>query len=281
MQYFKGPNEIDASFYYKWHSKKTLNNIYGNKMPVHIHQSAEILLVTNGKIEITTGDKPLEIIGENQAALIFPFQPHKYTSVPNTEYLRCNFASSIIPEFFGTNSGKEGAKSVFDVNAATIFHFKERILEKKALSIWNIRAFLYSAIDDFLSQIALRETSVDTHILTRAIAYMSEHKQEKLSVENVATAIGYSKSHLSFCINKAANFNFNTLLSILRIEDARIMLKNTEKSILEIAIECGFGSERSFYRQFKAISGVSPKDYRETTVFKTIEEPVYPKRSPK
>lgn len=276
MKYYKGPNEIDASFYYKWHSEKAQNNLRGNTMPIHIHQSAEILMVTKGKIDITTGDKPTETIKENQAALLFPFQPHKYTSVPNTEYLRCNFPSSLIPDFFGTSSGKEGEKSVFDVNRATIFHFKERILEKNDFSIWSIRAFLYSAIDDFLSQIALRETSVDTHILTRAIAYINEHKQERLSVEDVADAIGYSKSHLSFCINKASNFNFNTLLSILRIEDARIMLKNTDKSILEIAIECGFGSERSFYRQFKAIAGISPREYRKTSVFKTIVEPIHP-----
>lgn len=279
MEYFKGPSEIDASFYYKWHSEKTKNNIYGNKMPMHIHQSAELMLVTKGEMKIAVGGKEYETVCENQAALIFPYQPHKYTTLPKTEYLRCNFAASLIPEFFKDIHNKEGERSVFNVDRTTVFYFQKRLLEDKKMSLWSIRAFLCSAIDDYLSEITLGEVKFNAHILTRAIAYMNEHKAEKLTVGIVANAIGYSQSHLSYCINNAADFNFNTLLSMIRIEDARVMLKNTEKSILEIAIECGFGSERSFYRQFKAISGISPNDYRNAKTFKTVEEPVYDTKS--
>ena len=276
MEYFKGPNELDASFYYKWHSEKSANNLYGNKMPIHIHQSAELMLVINGEMNISVGNNGSEVVHENQAALIFPFQHHKYTTLPRTEYLRCNFAASLIPEFFNTVMGKEGERAVFDTDEATVFHFRKRILGGNKLSLWSIRAFLCSAIDDYLSAIPLRESGADSHILTRAIAYMNEHKSEKLTISSVANGIGYSKSHLSYCINRAADFNFSTLLSMIRIEDARVMLKNTKKSILEIALECGFGSERSFYRQFKTISGISPKDYRDASVFKTQEEPLKP-----
>lgn len=274
MEYIKGPNEIDASFYYKWHSEKTGNNVYGNKMPMHIHQSAELMLITKGEMSISVGSKDCETIRENQAALIFPFQPHKYTTLPKTEYLRCNFATSLIPEFFNTMHNKEGERAVFNTDETMVFYFKKKILEDKKITLWSIRSFLYSAIDDYLSQIPLCESGTDSHILTRAIAYMSKNKSNRLTIASVASAIGYSRSHLSYCINNAADFNFNTLLSIIRIEDARIMLKSTKKSILEIAIECGFGSERSFYRQFKAISGISPKDYRDATIFKTQEEPI-------
>lgn len=276
MEYFRGPNELDAAFYYKWHSEKNANNLYGNVMPMHIHQSAEIMLLTKGEMNITIGGKDTETVHAGQAALIFPFQPHEYTTLPNSEYLRCNFAASLIPEFFNTVMGKEGERAVFDTDEATVFHFKRRILANKALSLWSIRAFLCSAIDDYLSAVPLRESGSNSHILTRAISYMTEHKAESLTIGIVASKIGYSKSHLSYCINNAADFNFNTLLSMIRIEDARVMLKNTKKSILEIALECGFGSERSFYRQFKAITGISPKDYRAKPVFKTQIEPLKP-----
>ena len=279
MKYYKGPNELDASFYYKWHSEMGANNLYGNAMPVHIHQSAELLLVTKGEMRIAVGAQEYEILHQNQAAMILPFQPHKYTTLPNTEYLRCNFAISLIPEFFNTVTGKEGERASFDTTEATFFHFKKRILEDKKITLWSIRAFLCSAIDDYLASVPLKESGADSHILTRAITYMNEHKSEKLTIGDVASGIGYSKSHLSYCINQAADFNFNTLLSMIRIEDARVMLKNTDKSILEIALECGFGSERSFYRQFKAISGISPKDYRDTLIFKAFEEPLKPPKS--
>ena len=275
MKYLRGPNELDASFYYRWHSEALKNNLYGNSMPLHIHQSAELMLVIKGEINISVDGKKNETVGNNQAALILPFQPHTYRTKANTEYLRCNFATSLIPEFFNTLENKSGERSVFDTDETTVFQLRKKLLEDKRLSLWSIRAFLYSAIDDYLSQISLCESGMNSHILTRAIVYMNEHKSENLTIDKVASAIGYSRSHLSFCINKAASFNFSTLLSMLRIEDARIMLKNTKKSILEIALECGFGCERSFYRQFKAISGISPKDYRDGYIFKTREEPLH------
>ena len=102
---------------------------------------------------------------------------------------------------------------------------------------------------------------------------MNENKKSDLTVGEVAKAIGYSKSHLSFCINRAAGFSFSTLLSMLRIEEAKIMLKRSKRSILDISLECGFGSERNFYRRFKAITGISPREYRESTSFRAVCEP--------
>ena len=40
------------------------------------------------------------------------------------------------------------------------------------------------------------------------------------------------------------------------------MLEATDKSSNQIAIECGFGSERTFHRQFKAYCGRAPQEYR-------------------
>ena len=78
----------------------------------------------------------------------------------------------------------------------------------------------------------------------------------------VAKALGYSESHFSYTINKTTGFGFNTLLAMLRIESAKKLLRETEKTILEIVLECGFGSECSFYRQFKEATGVSPLKFR-------------------
>ena len=273
MEYFRGPNELDASFYYKWHSAESKNNLKGNAMPIHIHQSAELILVTKGEMIISVAGKDYETIGDNQAALILPFLPHTYKAQAGTEYLRCNFAASLIPDFFNMLDNRAGERCVFETDATTVFHFKKKLLEEHKLTFWSIRAFLYSALDDYLSQIPLCRSETDNSVLTLGIAYMIKHKKEPLTIDKVARAIGYSRSHLSFCINKASRMNFNTLLSMLRIEDAKNLLKSTKKSILEISIECGFGSERGFYRQFKAICGLSPNDYRKRNVFKHLIEP--------
>ena len=51
-------------------------------------------------------------------------------------------------------------------------------------------------------------------------------------------------------------------MTTLRVDAASNLLKNTDMSLVDIAFECGFGSERNFYRSFKEFTGLTPKEYR-------------------
>ena len=92
---------------------------------------------------------------------------------------------------------------------------------------------------------------------------MNKNYTMPISLETVAKEIGYSANYLSHCIKKRFSFGFPTLLSCIRIEKAKTLLSETKKSSLEIAFECGFGSERNFNRQFKKRYGVTPREYRQ------------------
>jgi AraC family transcriptional regulator of adaptative response / methylphosphotriester-DNA alkyltransferase methyltransferase len=51
-------------------------------------------------------------------------------------------------------------------------------------------------------------------------------------------------------------------LNTLRVAHAQQLLVNTDQSVLEIALESGFGSASQFYVNFNRLCGVSPKAYR-------------------
>ena len=57
--------------------------------------------------------------------------------------------------------------------------------------------------------------------------------------------------------------NFSKIVANVRVDKARHLLRESSKSRTEICYECGFGSERSFHRQFKEITGFSPGEYKE------------------
>lgn len=48
----------------------------------------------------------------------------------------------------------------------------------------------------------------------------------------------------------------------LRIEHAKKMLVQTDKTILEIASETGYNNDQSFNRNFKKFEGLTPGEYR-------------------
>lgn len=278
MKFCDGPLEKRSQFYYREHERGARTVEYS--APLHIHQSAEILYVLQGKIDIRiTGKKP-EAINDGEAALIFPFQAHEYHRAAGTHYIRFNFDSALASDFFAPLENLSGIRSVFAVSDSTAFLIKKRFVENKELTRLCVQSFLYSALADFASQIELCERSADDNILVKAISFMRKNKKKSITINEVAEAIGYSKSHLSYVINKSAGFGYNTLLSMLRMEDARILLRDTKKSMLEIALECGFGSERSFYRQFKAIIGKSPHEYRKSRDFSHMKDPLEPQKKP-
>ena len=278
MKFFEGPIERNSSFYYREHLN-TPKTVPAFKTKMHIHQSAELLYVINGKIMLHINGKENEIINSGCAALLFPFQSHEYNRDEGTEYVRFNFDTELTKDFFLSCADLVGENSVFRISEATEFQLQKRFFENKDLTRLSIQSMLYSALSDFSAQATLTERCADDDVLTNAILYMRSHKTEPLKIDDVAKAISYSTSHLSYSINRAAGFGFNTLLSMLRIEDARALLRDTQKSVLEIALECGFGSERSFYRQFKALIGQSPNEYRIQRTFNPTKDPYgYSKR---
>lgn len=246
---------------YKEHSI-ALMNANAFKIAMHIHPTVELLVVTRGEITLRIAGKEEEKITDGEAGLIFPFQPHEYSRTEGTEYFRFSFSTFLAKSFFKSVENKVGERSVFTPDPDYTLPFLEKLRKKEKPHVYKTKCFIYSMIADFLTEIPLLQRNEDDKIISRAISYMDENKREKLSLGDVASAIGYSEKYLSRCINRISGLSFTSLLYTLRLDEARTMLLETDKTMLEIAIECGFGSERTFYRQFKELTGASPNDYR-------------------
>jgi AraC-like DNA-binding protein len=95
------------------------------------------------------------------------------------------------------------------------------------------------------------------------ITYVNEHITENITLASIAGALGYSPKYLSNCINKLFGMNLRTLIAAVRVNKAKYLLRETEKNNQQIMQECGFPTERSFDRQFKAILGRTPKYIRQ------------------
>lgn len=202
------------------------------------------------------------MIRDGEAALLFPFQSHGYSRERGTEYFRFNFSTFIAKSFFKAIENRIGERAVFTPTPEDRDPFLKRLQRGEHPPVYKVKGFLYSMLSDYQSQVPMAERSVDDSILTRAIFYMDTHKRQQITVADVAAALGYNEKYLSRCINKAAELSFSALLSTLRMDDAKVMLLETDKTILDIAMDCGFGSERTFYRQFNELMGISPRAYR-------------------
>ena len=246
------------------------NKIY--KVANHIHQYAELIFMLEGEMRITVDDKE-EIIKAGEAAFIFPFQTHKMTSKSTNKLAMYLFSPSTMVSFMQKHESQVGERAVFTPKASTLEVFREKILNNDDFTLYNVKGFLYLVLDDYLSQTKLRSSLGGTSVVSKVIAYMHEHFTEPITLESVAGALGYSANYLSHCIQKLYGLNFCTILASLRIEKARSLLTSTDKTATEICYECGFGSERTFLRQFQSIMGFSPSVYRKKYFIGTEDKP--------
>ncbi len=86
-----------------------------------------------------------------------------------------------------------------------------------------------------------------------------------LRLDDIAEFLNISRHHASQVINENFNMSFYDFINAYRIEEAKNKLcdgyKKSSESISDIAYQCGFNNRVSFYKAFKKITRITPKEY--------------------
>ncbi|MCR4658427.1 MAG: helix-turn-helix domain-containing protein [Lachnospiraceae bacterium] len=107
-----------------------------------------------------------------------------------------------------------------------------------------------------------REAPVAIPIVQKAVAYIDDHYNESLKLENVAAYVGLNTSYLSTIFKRELKISFSGYLTQKRIEEACRLLLRSNDSLSDIASQVGFENQSYFSQIFKDHTGMSPKEYR-------------------
>ncbi len=99
-------------------------------------------------------------------------------------------------------------------------------------------------------------------LIWNVIQYVNTHYINDLSLETLSSQFDASVSAISLSFKEVMGTTFLHYLHSLRIRRAKGLLLNTDMSILDVALETGFQSFRTFSRVFVKIEGISPREYR-------------------
>lgn len=99
------------------------------------------------------------------------------------------------------------------------------------------------------------------------------YTHEQFTLEELASKLYTNKSYLSTFIKNEYDMNFSGWVASLRIDEAkRIMMKEPEKRLQEVAFECGFSSLAYFSSVFSKSEGISPSAWQREFSRKTDGE---------
>jgi len=102
--------------------------------------------------------------------------------------------------------------------------------------------------------------------LEKAIEYIEQHLDEELLSEDIAKAAGYSLYHLTHIFTAVIGEPIGSYIQKRRLSNSCKKLLYSNKRIIDIAMESGFGSSEAFSRAFKSLYGVSPLVYRKNNL---------------
>lgn len=197
--------------------------------------------------------------------------------------LRQDPLTAIIPFIFLTGSndkaavrkGMELGADDYLTKPSTIEELLRAIairLEKQALL-----RYLYAAKSHQISESLVLEPEFvfpSTPNLKEVFDYIELHYHEGITLSDVAEAVGYSAAYLTNRVAKETGDTVNGWILQRRMAAARPLLKNTNKTIEQIATALGYQNACHFSRQFRQHHGLPPKAWR-----KQQQSPRYEKKS--
>ena len=103
------------------------------------------------------------------------------------------------------------------------------------------------------------------------IEFIESHLDGKLELDTVAAAVHYSKYHLHRMFTETVGMTIHDYVSRRQLTEAAKLLVFSKKSIIDIALICGYESQQAFTSVFKAMYKMPPAEYRDLGQFYPLQ----------
>ena len=95
-----------------------------------------------------------------------------------------------------------------------------------------------------------------------AVTYIKQNYQRPLTVEEIAGVCKLNRSYFSKLFKEVIGCTPQEFLIALRLNEAAELMKNSNASIGDIAVRCGYPNQLHFSQAFKKRYGVPPREWR-------------------
>jgi YesN/AraC family two-component response regulator len=226
---------------------------------IHLHNSFELVYVKEGCLSVHMDGTEHEV-KKGQAMFILPNSIHSYKTEKYSVSALYIFSNRYVHTFYGQIKNKTPLCPVFDLeNLQLIEKLNDENVDK-----YLAKSIFYNLIYQFNKNTMYEEKN--TKLLDnygKILSFISIHYHENITVKDIAKEMGYDHRYVTSLIRKGLDTTFRTLLNEYRIQNAQYLLATEQKNIAEIAYECGYDSLCSFNRNFKEITGTTPKRFRQ------------------
>jgi AraC-like DNA-binding protein len=112
------------------------------------------------------------------------------------------------------------------------------------------------------SQEATEEDRAIAEALDALMEKNALYRDMELNLVRLARKLGKTTRAVSRAVNRCHGVSVSQYVNGFRVKEAQRLLRDTEESVVQIALEAGFMTKSNFNREFLRVSGRSPTDWR-------------------
>lgn len=121
----------------------------------------------------------------------------------------------------------------------------------------------YHMVLDYTERVGIiRHGKAPTKLMRSVSAYVRKNITKKISTDELAQSLFVSRTHLAARFKSETGMTLTDFILTEKIEEAKRLLRYTDKSLLAIVEYLAFSSQSHFAKTFKKYSGTTPGDYR-------------------
>ncbi len=130
-------------------------------------------------------------------------------------------------------------------------------------NIYDISAWITGILHRFISYSFDYSSVKHSDTVYKVIEYIRENYPHKITLDDVAAHVSFSKTYLSRIFKEETGENMSMYINRVRIEKAKLLLCDSQVKLIDVANLVGFDDQSYFTKVFKTFTGTSPKRYKE------------------
>ena len=109
-------------------------------------------------------------------------------------------------------------------------------------------------------------TQSQRDIVRSVIDYIKTNYNISIRMEDISSKLFFNKNYIGKLFKQETGMPVSDFIREIRINEACRQLRETDKTVLDIASSCGYNDTKSFYAAFKKSTGITPNEYRKKHV---------------
>lgn len=253
--------------------------------PFHLHDEFEIILIIKSHGKLFIGNS-ITNFSDGELYLFAPGLPHCFFNSRGYDKSN-NMAHAVVIQFrkdflgstFFEKTEVSSLKQLIKKAEFGVQFIRPGKTMQKKIQALNMKRELEKLADFLLllndlasiNNIKLLSTEntlklsglTDSKIINDVYRYVAENFQKKISFDTAASVANMQRSAFCRYFKRKTKKKFTQFVNEIRIMHSCKLLAETDKTVIEIAFECGYENTSYFNRQFRIYRITSPKSFRE------------------